>query len=202
MLPPISSLDNGIPLYNIDLSQVQTQQYTEMKPQKPQQTQVPLMLQNMSKGKPITFTDSEDLSILKAMRLYLGKTVSPKIPWSFWQLYRRFSGSKRSDSSLYHHWNGAMLKKYGNFIKLGKIDECIAWAESSIDLCQYKPESEEYNTNHQGRQLVHTRSQQVLPPPIPLGMQYSDKYQPPRQLVHFQSMPDADHYFGLNQHYN
>ena len=92
-----------------------------------------------------------------------------------------------------------MLKKYGNFIKLGKIDECIQWAESSIDLCQYKPEAEEYTQPHESRQLIHTRSQQVLPANMAFPVCYEEKYPANRQRVHFQSMGDAEQYFGLQQ---
>ena len=159
LIPPITTLTAGMPILTIDfglkkpsyvnytqdiipdpvLTNVQSD--NDVEPSLPQQqaTQIPTFppkqgQQQPVKGKQTTFTALEDISILKAMRLYLGKNVSFKIPWSFWQLYRRSTGSQRSDSSLYHHWNGAMIKKYGNFIKEGRIDDCIQWAESALDV--------------------------------------------------------------------
>jgi hypothetical protein len=42
------------------------------------------------------------------------------------------SGSPRSTSSLYHHWNGSIWKKYKSFVTTGKLSECIQWIESGI----------------------------------------------------------------------
>lgn len=141
----------------------------------------------------MNFTVLEDIAILKAMRLYLGKNVSLKIPWSFWQFYRKFTGSQRSDSSLYHHWNGAMVKKYCNFIKDGRIDECISWAENSCESKEIKAELESESAQPDQRMLIHSRSHQVMPS----SYFHSEVRSPlnaamPRQLTHFQSCRDVD----------
>ena len=200
ILPPIQSLAAGMPILSLEtLPPVQapppppqiipqTQIQNQFIPQnfRPQPKPVYAMQQPLQKGKPTTFTAAEDLSILKAMRLYLGKNVSLKIPWSFWQLYRRFTGSQRSDSSLYHHWNGAMIKKYGNFIKEGRIDDCIKWAESALDI-EAKSDNDVAQIPPQ-RALIHTQSHQIVPPSL-FGQMDQQEGQP-RQLMHFQSLRD------------
>lgn len=193
LLPPISELtpqavqeqNYVVPNYQPPIYAVQVQQ---------QQAQTFYQYHsNLSKRKPMNFSVLEDIAILKAMRLYLGKNVSLKVPWSFWQFYRKFTGSQRSDSSLYHHWNGAMVKKYGNFIKDGLIDECIAWAENSSESKQVKSDYEDEIFPVEPRMLIHSRSHQVMPssyfhsdPATPLNVSM------PRQLTHFQSYNDVD----------
>lgn len=197
LLPPISSLAAGMPLLSVDLGQQQPAQMEEYIYQPPISQQTIPILPKIIKGKPTTFSVMEDISILKAMRLYLGKNVSLKIPWSFWQLYRRFTGSQRSDSSLYHHWNGAMVKKYGNFIKDGKIDECIQWAESTLDLDAVSADVEPESKTPEPRALIHTQSQQVLPPYFNLQAPGEDTREHSRALTHFQSLNEADKYFQI-----
>lgn len=196
LLPPISSFATGMPLLNVDLGVQQPPSYEEYQypPVISQQNSIPLF-PKIIKGKPTTFSVLEDISILKAMRLYIGKNVSLKIPWSFWQLYRRYTGSQRSDSSLYHHWNGAMVKKYGNFIKDGKIDECIQWAESTLDLDAVSGDVEPDAKPIEPRALVHTQSQQVLPPYFNFQTMSDDTNGHSRGLTHFQSLNEADRYF-------
>lgn len=172
ILPPIQTLAAGMPLLTIqDVSlpptiPVQTEPLQiPLPPQPPQYFQLPqpfCMMSQAQKSKATTFTSAEDVTILKALRLYLGKSASLKVPWSFWQFYRKLSGSQRSDSSLYHHWNGAMVKKYGCFIKDGRIDDCIKWAESSID---FSRRTEMNQQRIEGKSLVHANSEQVLSPP-------------------------------------
>ncbi|OHS98764.1 hypothetical protein TRFO_01801 [Tritrichomonas foetus] len=77
------------------------------------------------------YTLIDDLSIIRAIASYYGMHFSGKIPWSFWQTYKRATKSDRSTSSLYHHWSGVMQKKYGGFIAAGKISDCIAWLEAA-----------------------------------------------------------------------
>ena len=85
----------------------------------------------VKKHKSVPFSAYEDVLILRAIRFYLGKVADMKIPWSFWQQYKKCTGSTRSESSLYHHWNGSMRKKYGLYLGMGRIDECIERAQAS-----------------------------------------------------------------------
>jgi hypothetical protein len=203
ILPPISTLAAGMPIISLDFMKItkSEQQREEESKKKEEIKEEPGQIRPekpVLKGKQMTFTALEDLSILKAMRLYLGKNVSFKIPWSFWQLYRRSTGSQRSDSSLYHHWNGAMAKKYSSFIKEGKIDECIKWAESALDMQSLKRQHPIAQEQPGVRALIHTRSHQVVPPSYFKLDEKNDKEQPQsRQLAHFQSMQNCDKYFNL-----
>lgn len=90
------------------------------------------------KAKPNTvyFTPLEDIALFKTLLIYFGPKPIDKIPWAFWDLYRKFTGSDRSDSSLYHHWNGSIMKKYGPLIREGRIMDCIKFTEASLDLPQ------------------------------------------------------------------
>ncbi|OHS94679.1 hypothetical protein TRFO_39149 [Tritrichomonas foetus] len=103
--------------------------------------------QSLTKGPPVTMTiiDTEesdksspyllqdDLLILKAIQAFFGSSYSGKVPWSFWNAFRASTGVNRSNSSLYHHWNGAMKKKYNSFLSRGKLAECISWLEKAVD---------------------------------------------------------------------
>ena len=75
----------------------------------------------------------DDLLILKAIQAFFGSSYNGKVPWSFWNAFRATTGVNRSNSSLYHHWNGAMKKKYHSFLSKGKLAECIAWLEKAVD---------------------------------------------------------------------
>ena len=79
------------------------------------------------------YSHSDDLMILKAIFNYYGNNFNGKVPWSFWQTFRKASTNQRSSSSLYHHWNGSMKKKYGILIAAGRLEQCIAWVEQTIN---------------------------------------------------------------------
>lgn len=74
----------------------------------------------------------DDWVILKAIHSYYGNNFNGKVPWSFWQTFSRISTNGRSSSSLYHHWNGSMKKKYGHLIDAGRLEQCIVWVEQTI----------------------------------------------------------------------
>jgi hypothetical protein len=111
---------------------------------------------NSARSSPYTL--NEDVSIFKVVAAYYGVTFRGKIPWSFWQTYKRVTHSMRSNSSLYHHWNGAMKKKYECFLASGRIGECIAWLETAA---MAEPRPAPVPT---GAPLCHVRSE----PPVPL----------------------------------
>ena len=75
---------------------------------------------------------ADDMQILKAIKAYYGNSFSGNVPWSFWQTYIKTTGCNRSSSSLYHHWNGSMQRKYGSYLKQKRIDECIQWIENEM----------------------------------------------------------------------
>jgi hypothetical protein len=107
------------------------------------------------------YTVHDDLSILKVIALYYGVTFHGKIPWSFWQTYKRVTHSTRSNSSLYHHWNGAMRKRYEPFLASGRMSECIAWLETAATAERLPAPAVPMPT---GLPLCHVRST----PPVPL----------------------------------
>lgn len=84
-------------------------------------------------GKTPQYTLADDLLILKTINSYYGTAFHGRVPWSFWQTFKKVTGNKRSSSSLYHHWNGAMKRKYGSFLTQGRINECISWIETAIE---------------------------------------------------------------------
>ncbi|KAK8886390.1 hypothetical protein M9Y10_041853 [Tritrichomonas musculus] len=125
-------------------------------------------------GRSAPYTLHDDLSIFKVVAAYYGFGFHGKIPWSFWQTYKRATGSTRSNSSLYHHWNGAMKKKYDAFISNGRLNDCILWletavmAEQSSNAC-LSPQMINNGNNiqpvqHAGTPLFHNRSE----PPVSL----------------------------------
>ncbi|OHT13237.1 hypothetical protein TRFO_16682 [Tritrichomonas foetus] len=75
---------------------------------------------------------SDDLQILKAIKTYYGNAFSGSVPWSFWQTYIKTTNCNRSSSSLYHHWNGSMQRKYGTYLKQKRVDECIEWIQKEM----------------------------------------------------------------------
>jgi hypothetical protein len=113
-----------------------------------------------SRSEPYTLLD--DLSIFKVVAAYYGFDFRGKIPWSFWQTYRRVANSNRSNSSLYHHWNGAMRKKYDHFLSGGRMCECIAWLETAAAASQ----AASRDAMPAGAPLCHMRSE----PPIRIGV--------------------------------
>jgi hypothetical protein len=104
------------------------------------------------------YTLLDDLSILRVVTAYYGPAFCGKIPWSFWQTYKRVTGSSRSNSSLYHHWNGAMKRKYDAFLSSGQLSECIGWLETATAANRRQEQPA-------GAPLIHHRSE----PPVPLG---------------------------------
>ena len=109
------------------------------------------------------YTLADDLLILKTINSYYGTAFHGRVPWSFWQTFRKVTGNKRSPSSLYHHWNGAMKRKYGSFLNHGKINECISWIETAME--SGKPSQKENSDNEfTGLPLAHNWSF----PPAPL----------------------------------
>ena len=143
-LPPINNFLSNFPLINI--SNIEKKENNEE------------ISEINNKSLPYSLTD--DLSIFNVIIKYYGNGFHGKIPWSFWQTYKRVTGSRRSNSSLYHHWNGAMRKKYESFIISGRLYECISWLEASIL-------TENHNINeeipHTGTPLLHNLSQPSVP---------------------------------------
>lgn len=174
-LPPISTLTGELPTIYID----QPDEPKEVQAQPVYRIQ-PRYFYSAPTKKPTVFTAEEDLEIFKAMKMYLGKDFGKKIPWSFWQVFRKMSGSKRSDSSLYHHWNGSIEKKYGNLIRDGKIDDCIKAAESALEIEKKTTEKNPCNE----RPLVYSQSLREF-------NQFDNRYLTPvcnaRPIVHFPS---------------
>ena len=123
------------------------------------------------------YTVEDDLSMLKVVAYYYGSNFSGKIPWSFWQTYKRVTGSKRSNSSLYHHWNGSMRKKYDKYIESGKLSECIQWLEGAV-ISEHPPVYSEFSPA--GMPLYHS----VSGPSIPLVAPgpFEIQYQQPRMI--------------------
>lgn len=149
-LPPIRGLVTEMPKVSISAPQ----------PKQDQPNDAPDG--DMSKSLPYSLQD--DLSIFNVILKYYGDGFHGKIPWSFWQTYKKLTGSTRSNSSLYHHWNGAMRKKYESFIHTGRLKACVDWLETAIHAernpQQYAPEPFQPT----GMPLTHIHST----PPVPL----------------------------------
>ena len=90
--------------------------------------EAPQQLDQLESSGPYRVED--DLSIFRAIRSFYGESFNGTVPWSFWQTYRRLTGSNRSTSSLYHHWNGSIQRKYGTYLREKNLDECIKHIES------------------------------------------------------------------------
>lgn len=116
----------------------------------------------MSKSLPYTLSD--DLSIFNVIVKYYGDGFHGKIPWSFWQTYKKVTGSTRSNSSLYHHWNGAMRKKYESFIVTGRLKQCIDWLKTAINTQRGPAMMAQEPYHPTGMPLTHIHST----PPVPL----------------------------------
>ena len=119
-MPPISTLASGLSL--LPLPEENTEKETEKE----------------ESAKPTPFTIQEDLGILKCIRVYYGSSFpfDRKVPWNFWNVYRKTTGSWRSNSSLYHHWIGSICKKYSMFLERGHLNECIEFVEAEIRVRQ------------------------------------------------------------------
>jgi hypothetical protein len=123
---------------------------------------------------------TDDFSILKVVGAYFGTTFRGKIPWSFWQTYKRVTGSTRSTSSLYHHWNGAIKKKYDAFLSTGRLSDCILWLETAV-MTEERPQP---FTVPAGAPLRHYRSE----PPIALNGSPPPRAGQPNALIRTSSM--------------
>jgi hypothetical protein len=110
------------------------------------------------------YTLHDDLSIFKVVAAYYGFDFHGKIPWSFWQTYKRVTHSTRSNSSLYHHWNGAMKKRYEPFLATGRISDCILWLETAA-MAEQMPSTQLAMPT--GAPLCHFRSEPAVALPQP-----------------------------------
>ena len=122
-LPPISSFDEHIPQAFLDM---------EMRTASPREESSEAQAEGAREIKTPQYSLADDLMILKAIFNYYGNNFNGKVPWSFWQTFSKVSTNARSSSSLYHHWNGSMRKKYGPLIADGRLEQCIAWVEQTI----------------------------------------------------------------------
>lgn len=122
----------------------------------------------ISNSSSAPYTMRDDLSIITIIHKYFGKEFTGKIPWSFWQTYKTISKSPRSCSSLYHHWNGSMQKKYKGFLQTGRLIECIKWISSALE-CDISEQSSGKACS--GHPLVQVMSE----PPVPIEDFRKDK---------------------------
>ena len=207
VLPPISQFLGIMPQLEITIPEHRSSNEVLIPPQE-QVQELPVMLNahehsagsdspppEPKKGrqnvKTVFFTPSEDLALFKTLFAYYGGKPINKVPWSFWDLYRRTTGSDRSDSSLYHHWNGSIVKKYGRLLREGRLHECIQIAEEET--------KKQTPFDFTSQKLQYSQSQVAYPPIVPFPQYYYPAYQPmydngfnqqaQRQLVHFRSMP-------------
>ena len=164
-LPPISQFFEGAsqssPLIRLNISDSENDNETD--------SMSNMSDSNESSGesaKSAPYSLSDDLSIFQVVASYYGYGFHGKIPWSFWQTYKRVTGSSRSNSSLYHHWNGAMKKKYEIFIKTGRLSQVIVWLQNAINSESQHNQNQANAQQHEitGAPLFHNKSQ----PPIPL----------------------------------
>ena len=128
-LPPISSLMHNIPTLTLpigeDIESVENNDQSNL-----------YLMNGISTSKngvkTPQYTLEDDLMIFKTINSYYGTAFHGRVPWSFWQTFRKVTGNERSSSSLYHHWNGAMRRKYGAYLTTGRLHECIAWIEQAL----------------------------------------------------------------------
>lgn len=126
VLPPIESIMCGMPTLCLNLNAE-----PEESPESPA-SDTEILDDNTSSSKTPQYTLKDDLLILKTIKTYYGTAFHGRVPWCFWQTFRKATMSDRSSSSLYHHWNGAMKRKYGSFLNQGRLDDCIAWIQAGI----------------------------------------------------------------------
>ena len=159
VLPPISSfLQNGLAdqLMQIPIVEVTEHQETD---------------EGLENSGPYRLED--DLSIFKAIHSFYGESFCGTVPWSFWQTYRKVTGSNRSTSSLYHHWNGSIQRKYGGYLRQKRLLDCIHWIEQEIETSKSPPKK--HTVAHDtvvpvGLPLMHNKSLPpgtILPPALP-----------------------------------
>ena len=133
-LPPISSFMTDLPILVIDLPlqnviQTISSPHQETDNQYAKTTEQDTSDDNQLKSNPYTIED--DILIINAVANFYGSTFHGKVPWSFWNTLIATKKLTRTNSSLYHHWNGAMMRKYGEFLKTGHLRECIKWLQDS-----------------------------------------------------------------------
>ena len=141
-LPPISI----VKLPNIDISNM-------IKYRKENQDQI-------SESNFPSFSIRDDLSILRAIKLFYGSQFKNKISSSFWKLFIKSTDSDRSVSELCTHWN-YMVRKYN--IGNRRIDECID------DINQRIEDERAFKTHkaikkETGHSMIHVKSHQGMPP--------------------------------------
>jgi hypothetical protein len=83
-------------------------------------------------NRAVPYSLEDDLAILRAVCACYGCEFCGNIPWSFWETFKRVTGSSRSISSLYHHWKGPMQNKYVRFLESRKFYECMRWIEATL----------------------------------------------------------------------
>ena len=123
----------------------------------------PPVIEDDDSARSNPYTLMDDLSIFRVVTWYYGLNFRGKIPWSFWQTYKRATGSTRSNSSLYHHWNGAMKKKYESFISTGRLSDCILWLETAVRAEQARMAPPPPVVPHAGLPLCHSMSGPQIP---------------------------------------
>ena len=121
ILPPISNLLDGLPSFNLNTILIQNTQPFIIPPRK----------KTLKKTSHYSLTS--DLLILQHLFQLFGNSFNGVVPWSFWQSFKDATGHPRTCSSLYHHWKGAMSRKYGHFLKKGKLCECISWIQTLLN---------------------------------------------------------------------
>ena len=139
----------------------------------------PPVIEDDDSARSNPYTLMDDLSIFRVVAWYYGLSFRGKIPWSFWQTYKRATGSTRSNSSLYHHWNGSMRKKYGALIAAGRLEQCISWVEQTISSGK-KLRNNPFKMT--GMPLTHNWSapRTQITGPLPIG-QFEEVVHPPQR---------------------
>ena len=134
-LPPISSIITDLPVLVIDLPVSSLNPNNDTPQQEPNikySNSIPMFENEDDKQiKSNPYTIEDDILIINAVANFYGSTFHGKVPWSFWNTLIATKKLSRTNSSLYHHWNGAMMRKYGEFLKTGHLRECIKWLQDS-----------------------------------------------------------------------
>jgi hypothetical protein len=123
LLPPIDTVIDDFPIIHLDLASNPggTRRNVEASTNNRKGLKVP------------QYSLEDDVQILRMIKSFYGWQFRGRVPWGFWETFRKATSTVRSSSSLYHHWNGVMNRKYGSFLVHGLIDECIAWLEGEIE---------------------------------------------------------------------
>ena len=168
-LPPISSFDKHTPqvLLEMEPSVMLHEPQPDSPPEPSRELKTP------------QYSLSDDLMILKAIYNYYGSSFNGRVPWSFWQTFSKVSANARSSSSLYHHWNGSMRKKYGALIAAGRLEQCISWVEQTISSGK-KLRNNPFKMT--GMPLTHNWSapRTQITGPLPIG-QFEEVVHPPQR---------------------